>query len=1311
MDERLSCIDVSDWADVEPAELFLNPSLVLRHPPREAAARAIRYARVAAGAAYDEIGFRLQAATPASLIGPVALETFATARRRHEQATRRQTVGESGRLRSEQVMLRHRAIDFGQVGPVRFGVQGDLLHLTVTGDDGIEEIWSYALSHPPKVIRSVASERDALPLNAQQLRVDAPGMRWLPLPLLIEAGRFRQMQEWAEQLEKTTVPGRYYAFVSHRWLTPVHPDPEGRQAQFVAWQLVARLCEAIRVAQLRGLHQPRLQSMGFGIGAEGSLLAESIIVNVLRHVLDDQSLEEAGADAAAIRELIRDHGVTAAGADPGLVTLRAMLTERPALARLLARISVWYDYSCLPQPPRTDNEEVLFRQGLDALTACQILGITLVLLDDAEDYLTRAWCALEGLVADSVHRIDTLVGSQRPTAVGGTVEEWFGNLLRDRPRIVWRALLDTEVFGVQDAQACFERLSLAVTDRDDLPFIYNWLRPLSYTDTVHTDESEIITGTLPLPALDDGRVLAARPGQAMRGPEPRPVGSLDWTDALTLKGAELARQRIIASWSPRTSRADPPDRAHLAVVAACEGEAVLIASWVETHLSELETILGQVVVSMSWTASDIAPVGHLAEGVLELRAVEAPVWVLATVRARFGQDAVASAIARAVTASGRTLVRVALDETEDNIEVIAAPRDGAPEPRTFGEELVALDPGAFGTRVGGLHRSTLTDILSGRANGRPAAQTLAGALQLRGIPLTEPNLLLQRLLAAQTTEDLETLIVANLHQMLTAFPAWRTVPAQVREDPEAASRYVSRLILVAQLLDTLGHPGPLRALQGDREENPIHRWRWAFAQSQALADAGDHADSIEVLTSLLSELGRVSGSAVDDLRPKVLGALGTAWFQAADIGQAFLWTERALAACLANEDSEGAATYRETLQVLEALQLPTANPEAGARLLECRRLIAAAQSASDRFDYAESNQALGDALAVVSKGDERLRASFAGKIYGLRGWNHHYLGDSAAARADTERALAECHAASDMKGVHIYTANLEFLSSADGDAGQAPRAAFRLGLPLAEHGDTAGDRAAFQQAIDSGDADAAATAAFDLGLLLADEGDMAGARTAYQQAIDSAHPEHAPKAAFNLGLLLADQGDMAGARTAYQQAIDSGRPEHAPKAAANFGLLLAEQGDVAGARAAYQLAIDSGHPNAAPTAAFNLGVLLGELGDVAGARAAYQLAIDSGHAEQAPAAAFNLGVLLAEKGDLAAAQEAFQQAIDSGHADVAPTATVSLGVVLEEQGDLAGARAAYQRAIDSGHPDAAPEAALKLVRLPTRTGRRRRWRR
>jgi tetratricopeptide (TPR) repeat protein len=181
-----------------------------------------------------------------------------------------------------------------------------------------------------------------------------------------------------------------------------------------------------------------------------------------------------------------------------------------------------------------------------------------------------------------------------------------------------------------------------------------------------------------------------------------------------------------------------------------------------------------------------------------------------------------------------------------------------------------------------------------------------------------------------------------------------------------------------------------------------------------------------------------------------------------------------------------------------------------------------------------------------------------------------------------------------------------------------------------------------------------------LGLRLAEQGDVAGARAAYQRAIDSGHADEAPRAAVNLGVLLKQQKDVAGAQAAYQRAIDSGHADYAPRAEANLGVLLKQQKDVAGAQAAYQQAIDSGHADYAPRAEANLGVLLKQQKDVAGAQAAFQRAIDSGHADEAPRAAINLGVLLAEQGDVAGARAAYQQAIDSGHAEWAPKASTYL---------------------------------------------------
>jgi len=175
-----------------------------------------------------------------------------------------------------------------------------------------------------------------------------------------------------------------------------------------------------------------------------------------------------------------------------------------------------------------------------------------------------------------------------------------------------------------------------------------------------------------------------------------------------------------------------------------------------------------------------------------------------------------------------------------------------------------------------------------------------------------------------------------------------------------------------------------------------------------------------------------------------------------------------------------------------------------------------------------------------------------------------------------------------------------------------------------------GTRSGTQQASDSRRQNAADV--YGLGSRLAEQGDTAEARAAYQKAIDTGHPDYAPAAGVRLGALLAGQGDTAGAQAAYRKAIDSGHPEHAPNAAVNLGALLAGQGDKAGARAAYQKAIDSGHSRYARQAAAGLESLLAGQGDFTAAETARQNANDSRSPKSAPKTLSNRGLLPAARG-------------------------------------------------------------------------------
>jgi hypothetical protein len=65
--------------------------------------------------------------------------------------------------------------------------------------------------------------------------------------------------------------------------------------------MVAHLCEAVRVANLRGLHTPRLvHPLGSVVGVAGAPLTEALLVNLLRPTLDEQTLHAGAAEVAPL---------------------------------------------------------------------------------------------------------------------------------------------------------------------------------------------------------------------------------------------------------------------------------------------------------------------------------------------------------------------------------------------------------------------------------------------------------------------------------------------------------------------------------------------------------------------------------------------------------------------------------------------------------------------------------------------------------------------------------------------------------------------------------------------------------------------------------------------------------------------------------------------------------------------------------------------------------------------------------------------------------------------------------------------------
>jgi hypothetical protein len=59
------------------------------------------------------------------------------------------------------------------------------------------------------------------------------------------------------------------------------------------------------------------------------------------------------------------------------------------------RVWVWIDFCCLPQHPRTTEEQLRFRESLCDLSEYQKNAATLVLHGEANDLHTRGWCVFE----------------------------------------------------------------------------------------------------------------------------------------------------------------------------------------------------------------------------------------------------------------------------------------------------------------------------------------------------------------------------------------------------------------------------------------------------------------------------------------------------------------------------------------------------------------------------------------------------------------------------------------------------------------------------------------------------------------------------------------------------------------------------------------------------------------------------------------------------------------------------------------------------------------------------------------------------
>jgi hypothetical protein len=135
----------------------------------------------------------------------------------------------------------------------------------------------------------------------------------------------------------------------------------------------------------------------------------------------------------------------------------------------------------------------------------------------------------------------------------------------------------------------------------------------------------------------------------------------------------------------------------------------MIGRWVRARGAELGRWLDNVtVVSMSWLANDIAPVGQMVHGALQARPVDARVWAVVAFAARFDACPVTVALTETLLECAIPYFEVRVDEASDNATFVAAAqrtRATAEERSRF--EAVPIGRQRFESHAGGLFQANV----------------------------------------------------------------------------------------------------------------------------------------------------------------------------------------------------------------------------------------------------------------------------------------------------------------------------------------------------------------------------------------------------------------------------------------------------------------------------------------------------------------------------------------------------------------------------------------------------------------------------
>lgn len=190
----------------------------------------------------------------------------------------------------------------------------------------------------------------------------------------------------------------------------------------------------------------------------------------------------------------------------------------------------------------------------------------------------------------------------------------------------------------------------------------------------------------------------------------------------------------------------------------------------------------------------------------------------------------------------------------------------------------------------------------------------------RKFPLCLSQVQIQLFEAVRRKDERELQRLANRYDEVIRheFANWQTLPIELRGHPHWEPWYGNGLIGVADFYQRCGVSTLIQMLMGDEESNPIHAWQVDLGNAQQALEEGRMDFAISLLLRVDAAMEKLTGSAVETLRPKCLGMLGAAHFRKGDLTEAERYTTEALTLCRKHSDQEGVAIYQGNLAQIRA---------------------------------------------------------------------------------------------------------------------------------------------------------------------------------------------------------------------------------------------------------------------------------------------------------------------------------------------------------------------------------------------------------